>query len=831
LLAQPIQEAAAAYETHPRFGAHLLELTERLFEAAQLGLAAYAAWKAERGLLDYVDMIDRALDVVGTEEVATELRERLKLLVVDEFQDTSPIQLALFMRLHELCGHSVWVGDRKQCIFEYAGADPTLMDSVARWAMENGGQGERLEHNHRSRGELVNLNSSLFSAAFAPQGYSASEVVTAVAREPHPALAPLPALGLWWLEGDDTEALAQGVARLLDAPEHTPIIERASGKARPVRPGDIAVLVYSNAEAAKLSFALKAHGIPSVLPRVGLLVTPEGTLVSAALRFLVDQRDTLASAELDALTGVSQPSPDEWLALRVQAHTAKTDPALTSPWRAPLEQLRSQLPILSPTEALDRVLSVLDVASLAVLWPEPEQRLVNLEALRALAADYEERCDYQGDSATLQGLLRYFEETQQVIRQRGEERATDEQHVAASAAAVTISTLHKSKGLEWPVVIVSSLNRARRRDAFEVTPETDRDTFDAAEPLGGRWIRYWPWPLAQQQRASAPLAQRAASSSFGRAISERDHRERVRLLYVAFTRPRDHLILAVPLLKKGPSTAWLDELRDDQGPLVTLPEPDAPHPELAIRTLKGRLVLTPRTWRFQGGKSDDPSAPEPAFVSSSRSWYQRAAAPDDAAIPPYRITPSRAAEDSLALPSGRLITTTRFTRRMAFTHASGTSWDAIGTALHAFLAADYHDLAAEERGTLAQRILVNAQLGTMFSTDALLAASDAFRAYIDGRWPGAAWHREVPIQAWLDTEHGARRIDGSIDLLLQTGAGYVIIDHKSFPGRQDQWAERALGYAPQLFTYAKAIRMTGAEVLAMVVHFTVGGGIVEVAGE
>lgn len=828
VLVEPVRQAAAAYDTHPRFASRLVELTERIFEAAHVGLTAYADWKAQRGLLDYVDMIDRALDVVGAPEVEAELGDRLRLLVVDEFQDTSPIQLALFMRLHALCGRSVWVGDRKQCIFEYAGADPTLMDSVARWTVESGGQGERLERNYRSRGELVQFTSSLFSAAFVAQGYTVEEVATSADRPAEAGLERLSALGLWWLEGSEHEALALGIARLLEAPEHTPVLDRTTGLVRPVQVGDIAVLVYSNAEAAKLSLALKARGVPTVLPRVGLLVTPEGILVSAALRFLVDARDTLASAELDALTGFSGQSPDEWLAGRIQASTDKVDAALASPWRAGLETMRAQMPVLSPAEALDRVLSVLDLPATAVLWPDPEQRLANLDALRALAAHYEERCDYQREAATVQGLLRYFEETQQEIRQRDEERATDEQHVGASAAAVAISTFHKSKGLEWPVVIVSSLDRPRRRDAFDVTPETDREAFDAADPLGGRWIRYWPWPLAQQQRTTAPIALRAAASSFGCAVSERDHRERVRLLYVAFTRPRDHLILGVPLLKKGPSTAWLDELCDEQGVLLTLPEPDAPNPEVAIRALAGRMAMPVRAWRLDAKTATE--APSPAASASSpvRHWFARPTRSNDAAIPPYRITPSRAAEDTLALPTPRVITTTRFTRRMAFTHAKGTSWDAIGTALHGFLAADYHDLTPEQRSTLAHRVLTNAELSGMFDPSTLISASDAFREYIDSRWPNARWHREVPISALVDTEHGNRRIEGSIDMLLETTAGYVIVDHKSFPGRQEHWRDRALSYAPQLLTYAKAIRMTGAEVLAMLVHFTVGGGVVEV---
>ena len=96
-----------------------------IFDAARAGLVAYEEWKRERRVVDFVDMIDRALDLVDHARCrGRSCRGRLRLLVVDEFQDTSPIQLALFMRLHALAGRSTWVGDRKQCIFEFAGADP-----------------------------------------------------------------------------------------------------------------------------------------------------------------------------------------------------------------------------------------------------------------------------------------------------------------------------------------------------------------------------------------------------------------------------------------------------------------------------------------------------------------------------------------------------------------------------------------------------------------------------------------------------------------------------------------------------------------------------------
>jgi len=101
--------------------------------------------------------------------------------------------------------------------------------------------------------------------------------------------------------------------------------------------------------------------------------------------------------------------------------------------------------------------------------------------------------------------------------------------------------------------------------------------------------------------------------------------------------------------------------------------------------------------------------------------------------------------------------------------------------------------------------------------------------FVATRWPGAIWHREVPVSAATASEHGLRRIEGTIDLLLQTPAGFVIIDHKSFPGNAALWAAKALEYAPQLLTYAMTIAMSGGLVIGQFIHFTVGGGMVEVA--
>ncbi|HVZ32150.1 MAG TPA: UvrD-helicase domain-containing protein, partial [Polyangiaceae bacterium] len=181
-LVETVRATAAAYLSHPRLHDELRSFIDCSFQAARIALTTYTGWKARRGLVDFVDMVDGALSLLERPEVTLDLSERLGLIVVDEFQDTSPIQLALFLRLHALAGASVWVGDRKQCIFEYAGADPDLMDAIARWVVESGGQAEQLARNYRSRPELVVLCSQVFGGAFQGQGIAASEVATAAHR-------------------------------------------------------------------------------------------------------------------------------------------------------------------------------------------------------------------------------------------------------------------------------------------------------------------------------------------------------------------------------------------------------------------------------------------------------------------------------------------------------------------------------------------------------------------------------------------------------------------------------------------------------------------------
>lgn len=825
-----VQSAAARYEAHPRFHAQTSELCELAFEAARIGLAAYAGWKAHRGLVDYVDMIDGALSALGVREVEDELAQRLELLVVDEFQDTSPVQLALFARLHSLCKRSLWVGDRKQCIFEYAGADPELMDAVSQWVTEEGGSTEVLDQNFRSRPELVQATSLLFSRAFQSHGIRSHEVACEAHREALPALAALPPFGVWRLRTKrhaELDAVAEGVRHMLIAPAATPVLDRRTGRVRALQPGDIAVLVATNREAESLADALHSLGVASALARTGLMATPEGTLLSRALAFLVDGSDTLAAAEIELLTGLDGQEREAWLGDRIRAHSAGERPKQCAATQK-LEALRSLATGLAPREVVDRLLAVLDLPRLARRWPDATQRLANLDALRSLAVSYENRCTYLREAASLAGLLRYLAEAEVPVRQADEERASDEQYVLRSENSVTIVTYHKAKGLEWPVVVLASLERERRRDPFDVCSETDCSTFDPADPLGKRWIRYWPWPLGKQ--VDAPLRDRAEASETGKRVALREARERARLLYVGFTRARDHLVLAIPVNAKGePRTAWLDELSDERGATISLPEGDSEHPVLRLRAAADVLHLAARLWTLAGSREDDavPEGASPATTPEPpRVWFDRGA--QTSVEVPYPIHPSNMTDNALSLLEARTAAVERFAQRMPFARPTTATWDQIGSALHSFLAADPFDGSGSARTDLAGKILAREGLEGAFQAVDLVSASNALRAFVSRRWPDARWHREVPICARIKSPSGARCIQGVIDLLLETPQGVVVVDHKSYPGRADQWRDQALSYAPQLQVYELALQTTGHTVLGRWVHFTVGGGAVEV---
>jgi ATP-dependent exoDNAse (exonuclease V) beta subunit len=327
-------------------------------------------------------------------------------------------------------------------------------------------------------------------------------------------------------------------------------------------------------------------------------------------------------------------------------------------------------------------------------------------------------------------------------------------------------------------------------------------------------------------------------------VGQREEKERARLLYVGFTRARDHLVLAVRVststtkatkTKEAVVTTkaccqWLDALAAEDGaPLLGLPVEAADGAKDAVvrvRTGKGSShEVAARVWRLNAAAL----VVAAAEVVEHHKWFARGVVESSVVVPRYRINPSNAAVDwpELVLPTIREMVT--LPGAMAI-DGKVAEYDVFGDAVHAFFATDLEGLAAEERRERARRLLAVAGLVGVVRAEALVEASDRLRGFVEQRWPGATWHREVAIDAQVLTSGGERRVAGIIDLLLETAEGYVIFDHKTFPAKSEAaWRAKVVAFVPQFAAYKTALHTsTQKPILSAWLHLPAGGGVVEV---
>ncbi len=515
--------------------------------AVRARIAALKAASASLGFADVQQRLADALDEPARGASARELRERIlaqfPVAMVDEFQDTSPLQLAIFERLYGL-GHDdpartlLLIGDPKQSIYGFRGAD---IHSYLRAARAVGPRRHVLGTNHRSTLALVEAVNTLFARAEAreaqPDGEGGAFRFERGALPFHPVAAagrperllaggqPVPALTLAFdarpaavAEGQQRQAEACAlriVSLLVDAGAGFDHPQRGF---RRLHPADCAVLVRNRHEAAAVRRALAARGLASV--------------------YLSDQDSVFASAEagdvLRLLAAAAEPRDSRRLRAALATRLVG--------W--PLARLRA---LADDDAVLERAVEgfaelqaawqrhgVLPMLRLALhRWIEPsrwraeggERALTNLLHLAELL---------QQAAATLDGepaLLRWL--AQQIEAARDGAAAAEDQvlRLESDAALVPVITVHKSKGLQYPLVFlpfVSAASAWRRPDHVVL-----------AEDAGHRRLVLGPDDAALAQ------AQREAE------------REPLRLLYVALTRAEHALWLgAGTVVDADGASAW-----------------------------------------------------------------------------------------------------------------------------------------------------------------------------------------------------------------------------------------------------------------------------------
>jgi hypothetical protein len=151
----------------------------------------------------------------------------------------------------------------------------------------------------------------------------------------------------------------------------------------------------------------------------------------------------------------------------------------------------------------------------------------------------------------------------------------------------------------------------------------------------------------------------------------------------------------------------------------------------------------------------------------------------------------------------------------------------VGDAFHAFLAADRGGDAAT-RTAMASRLLSAHGVSGALDPGTLLEASDSLRAFLDSRFAGAVWFHEWPVRARTAAKH-PRLLVGEVDLFLELPDGFVLVDHKSFPGGEAERDERLAAWAQQLGWYAQVLaRVTRKPLRAAFIHLPIRGEMAEV---
>jgi ATP-dependent exoDNAse (exonuclease V) beta subunit len=813
----PIPPAAARHVEHPRLRAEMHRLIRLMFQVAADGLVAYRQYKLERGLIDFVDQEALCLKLLRRSDVREALAGQLDLVLVDEFQDTSPLQLAIFLELAALARESVWVGDQKQAIYGFRGTDPALMDAVIESlsGTENDpeliqdaiekvglvGELESLEKSYRSRPELVHLTSDIFARAFTSQKIDEERT----RLTPHLVNEPA-GLGdiveVWPLRFTGREskkvlgaAAATGVRDLL---ARKPVVrDRATGEARPANARDVAVLCRTNDQCQHVANALADLGIAAVVPRMGLFTTAEGQFVSAALRLWLDAYDSLAAAELAHLVTYAS-DLDALVARALEAPGREAfadDPSVVAILAA-----REQSPDLDPLSTIDAVIDAANLRMHCAAWGNTAQRLANLDAIRAHAAAYIEKARGSREPFTLAGLLAHFDE---LVEAWGwDERPTDRQALVGGADAVTLSTWHAAKGREWPITVLFGLETLREPAAYGVHVESDATGFDVDAPLAGRWLRFWPNPYTNGGQ-KGPIKTAYANSAEHAAVDARAKREALRVLYVGWTRARDRIVLA----------ACADKMTDGLlGTLVTI------DPGLISEPANTQRADVTTSWAGRTIKvAVHPATGAPAVATSPTPGELNVGRPAST-YPPARVRPSEA--EPVACTVGTPVELgPRLTLR------GEPNMTAVGDAIHAFLGADRDGLDETTRLALAESALRGFGVTANLDAPEVVAAGTRLRTWL-AAMPALRVHREWPLAERMES---GTVVTGNADLVASVAGGLVLVDHKSFPGNIAQALVRLPKYSGQLASYARALAAaTGEQVLSTWIHLPIMGIAVQI---
>lgn len=501
----------------------------------------YARVKRIRRILDFSDLEHQTLALLWGKSrntptaAAREIAERFREIMVDEYQDSNEVQDAIFAALTQRRQNCFMVGDVKQSIYRFRLADPRIFlekyNSYTPASDAKPGTGRRilLSDNFRSGIEVISGINHVFSTCMSRRvgGLVYGEEESLREGVPHTPLGD-EATELYVLdirEGDSYRKEAAFTAKRIKSMLEAGTQVREGSKLRPVAAEDIVILLRSPGTMGE-SFlrALEAEGIRCAMDGASnLMETAEVSTLCALLQVVDNPRQDIPLLAVLA-SPVFGVTVDDLASFRAEHKKGSIYDALLQSNQPKAVRFVEMLGILrkkarmeSLTQLLESCFTLTRLDSIYGALPGGKGRKVNLQTFFQLAVDYEK--------SNLRTLSQFLEHLQSL-------NGNQIPSTLSSAGCVRLMSIHKSKGLEFPVVFLCGLSHG-----FNLSDRYDQVLCDKELGLG----------LAVADNVNRLRYSAISKQAISAAIKKETVSEELRVLYVAMTRAKDRLIMTCTL--------------------------------------------------------------------------------------------------------------------------------------------------------------------------------------------------------------------------------------------------------------------------------------------
>ncbi|MFQ5849035.1 MAG: UvrD-helicase domain-containing protein [Candidatus Binatia bacterium] len=768
---------------------------------------------AKEGFVSFDGLLVRARNLLRDHMwVREELKGQYKALLIDEFQDTDPIQYEILVYLAEEEGRNAkdWrkvklepgkvfvVGDPKQSIYAFRRADiEAYMRVVIDVIKAQNGIECTLTTNFRGHSGILDVVNGVFAELIQPRDtlqppYVAIHPADTGIEDQNGGSDSFPFRQVQLRRVESVKEVDADLGRRMEAESLArwlseevigkAMVLDANRRAMPVRAGDVAILMRSLTHVDQYLEPLRRHKIRYVV---------EGERHFYAAQEVIDAVNLLRAVEnpcdRTALVGVLR-SPvgglkdteiyhlhrrdllDYRNAWRFKGAVKKKSNSLVKDLYETLNELHAETRKLPVGEAISYIFARLPIRILAAHSINGEQAVANLEKVQLLA----EKMGRQG-TATLKEVISRLERRVLDLREEGESALAEE-----TVDAVKILSVHKAKGLEFPIVVLAGCHMATDYEGGEpVEVYSDWSTNLVGLRVGDLW---------------------SLSGIFlGEKKSLREEEEQKRVLYVAATRAREHLAVSCASTGKRSSGSFLSMLEQAVGDLTSSKESKiVPIGNGKIELNVATEPLGPPRQTLADRREDQPKFDRKAYADL---WNQRVRIYDEAILSPPFVTPTllKAREEELAGAAKRVEKVGRAGERALFigelAHRFLQHWD-FSMKPETFHDTLLHFLTPCPRAGLEENWpAIQKELEEIFQ---VFFFSPAYRELRSSRILG----REIPLL----TSRNTQVMEGVIDVLYEKEGNLYVADFKTDRVRRGDLSQVLKSYHHQAEIYSEAVR-------------------------